>query len=294
MVTLIRDKKKFEHFTLNDVLGRLLTFGMQREEANERRKLGELQAKLDGMKIKDVALKANKSSKQSTSNKAKGSKQASTSKPKETKQVQEKEETTSSSSEDESDGTKYKKVDDVALFMKKYNKGLKKQGYKVVRRKFPNKKKRTCFNCSSTEHFIAKCPYEKKDNNYKKDKKESKHEHKKSHKHMGEAHIGHEWDSTKESSSDEDEKIATVAIQKSFSTPRLFNNMSDDDNHRSPHICLMAKGEKANSKTKSPPPPSDISSSDLSDSSSDDESSNEEIDNITKNLDLIPNSLSLS
>jgi hypothetical protein len=88
VVTLIRDKKKFKHFTPNDVLGRLLTFGMQREEANERRKLSELQAKLDGMKIKEVALKANKSSKQGTSSKAKGSKQASTSQPKETKQVQ--------------------------------------------------------------------------------------------------------------------------------------------------------------------------------------------------------------
>jgi hypothetical protein len=53
------------------------------------------------MKIKDVALKANKSSKQGTSNKAKGNKQASTSMPKEVKQVQEQEETTSSSSEDE-------------------------------------------------------------------------------------------------------------------------------------------------------------------------------------------------
>jgi hypothetical protein len=82
VVTLIRDKKKFEHFTPNDVLGRLLTFDMQREEANERRRLGELQAKLDGMKIKDVALKANKPSKPSTSNKNKGSKQPSTSKPK--------------------------------------------------------------------------------------------------------------------------------------------------------------------------------------------------------------------
>jgi len=60
VVTLIRDKKKFEHFTPNDVLGRLLTFDMQREEANERRKLGELQAKLYGMKIKEVAIKANK------------------------------------------------------------------------------------------------------------------------------------------------------------------------------------------------------------------------------------------
>ena len=37
---------------------------MQREEANERKKLRELQAKLEGIKIKDVALKANKSSKQ--------------------------------------------------------------------------------------------------------------------------------------------------------------------------------------------------------------------------------------
>ena len=76
VVTLIRDKKKFEHFTPNDVLGRLLTFDMQREEVNERKKLGELQAKLDGMKIKDGALKANKSSKQGSTNKPKINKQA--------------------------------------------------------------------------------------------------------------------------------------------------------------------------------------------------------------------------
>ena len=59
--------------------------------------------------------------------------------------------------------------------------------------------------------------------------------------------------------------------------------MSDDDCH-SPHICLMAKGEKVKPKSK-PPPPSDISSSDISDISSDDESSDEEINMITKNLD---------
>jgi hypothetical protein len=57
---------------------------MQREEGNERRRLGELQAKLDGMKIKEVALKANKLSKQGTSNKPKDSKQASTNMPKAT------------------------------------------------------------------------------------------------------------------------------------------------------------------------------------------------------------------
>jgi hypothetical protein len=199
VVTLIRDKKKFEHFTPNDVLGRLLTFDMQREEANKRRRLGELQAKLDGMKIKDVALKANKPSKPSISNKNKGSKQPSTSKPKEVKQVQEFEGTTSSSSEDESDGADYEKIKDIALFMSKYKKGLGKKGYKVIKSKFPNMKKITCFNCGSTEHFVANCPNEKHDHS-KRDKKESKYENKKERTHdqkkgkrqMGEAHIGHE------------------------------------------------------------------------------------------------------
>jgi hypothetical protein len=46
---LIRDKKKFEYFTPNDVLRRILTFDMQREDANERKKFGELQAKLEGI-----------------------------------------------------------------------------------------------------------------------------------------------------------------------------------------------------------------------------------------------------
>jgi hypothetical protein len=243
MVTLIRDKKKFEYFTPNDVLGRILTFDMQREEANERKKLGELQAKLDGIKIKDVALKANKSNKQGSTSKSKINNKASTSKPKAIKQVQEQVETTSSSSEDESDDGQYEKVDDVALLMKRYQKGLKRQGYKVVKRKFPNEKKRTCYNCGSTEHFNAKYPHEIKDNKYKKDKKEDKTDHRKSKKYMGEAHIGHEWDSTRESTSEEDEKIATMAIHKPSSTPRFFYNMSDDD-YYSPHIYLMAKGEK--------------------------------------------------
>ena len=87
------------------------------------------------------------------------------------------------------------------------------------------------------------------------------------------------------STSEEDEKVATIAIHKSSPTPRLFNDMFDDD-YYSPHICLMAKGEKVKPKSKSPPPPpSDISSSDISDSSSDDESSDKEINMITKNLD---------
>ena len=74
----------------------------------------------------------------------------------------------------ENDDDQYEKVDDVALFTRRYHKGLTKQGYEVVKRSFSNKKKRTCYNCGSTDHFIAKCPYEIKDNRYKKDKKEEK------------------------------------------------------------------------------------------------------------------------
>jgi hypothetical protein len=83
-----------------------------------------------------------------------------------------------------------------------------------VKRKFLNKKKRICYNCGSTDHFIAKCPYEIKDHRHKKERKEYKAEHKKSKKILGEAHIGHEWDSTVETSSEEDEKVATIAINK--------------------------------------------------------------------------------
>jgi hypothetical protein len=92
--------------------------------------------------------------------------------------VQQNNDPTSSSSEQEDHGADFKKIDDMALFIKKYNKELKSNGYKLVQRRFPNKKKRTCYNCGSTEHFIANCPYEKKSNNYKKDNHESKHEHK--------------------------------------------------------------------------------------------------------------------
>jgi hypothetical protein len=227
VVTLIRDKKKCKYFTPNDVLGRILTFDMQREEANEMKKLGELQAKLEGIKInKDAALKANKSSKQGSTSKSKTNKQDLTSKPEATKQVQEVVETTSSSSESKNSDDQYEKVDDVALFMNRFHKGLKKQGYKVVKRKFPNKKKRTYYNYGSTNHFIAKYPYEIKGHKHKKERKEDKADHRKSKKNLGEAHIRHEWDSTIESSSEEDEKVVTLAINKSSSPPRLFTTCS--------------------------------------------------------------------
>jgi hypothetical protein len=82
---------------------------MQREEALEGRKLGELQARLDGMKIKDVALKANKSTKQPSTSKSMSNKEASTSKAKAPKKIKEEVETSSSSSS-ESESNNMKKL----------------------------------------------------------------------------------------------------------------------------------------------------------------------------------------
>jgi hypothetical protein len=109
-----------------------------------------------------------------------------------------------------------------------------------VKRKFPNKKNRTCYNCGSTNHFIAKCPYEIKDHKHKKETKEDKAEHKKGKKNLGEVHIGHEWDSTVESSSEEDKKVATLDINKPPSPPKLVTNLPNDD-YYSTHICLMQR-----------------------------------------------------
>jgi hypothetical protein len=183
------------------------------------------------------------------------------------------ESSTSDSREDEDEGS-HVEIGDMALFMKTYKRDLKKQGYKFAKRKFPNKKKRTCYNCGCTEHFIVDCPNEKRENmydkgkgNYKKDKKP----HHKRRNYSGEARIGHEWNSGDEDSSEEEgKKIATVAIKKLPSTSRLFNNLIDDEESSSIH-CLMAKGEKVKINSKPSSQTSDESEMDSSDEFSDEE-----------------------
>jgi hypothetical protein len=229
-------------------------------EIQQRRKFGELEAKMNNLKIKDVALQAYKSSKPSTSSKPSKSK---------SKKV-EVESSTSDSSEDVDEGP-HIEIGDMDLFLKTYKRGLKKQGYKFTKRRFPNKKKRTCHNCGSTEHFISDCPNEKKEGKYDKNNKNKMHNkkdqkiHHKRKNYGGEAHIGHERNSGGEDSSDgEEKKVATIAIKK------LFTNLTDDEEGTTIH-CLMAKGEKVKSKSKSPPPPSDTSDIDSNDVSSDEE-----------------------
>ena len=81
---------------------------------------------------------------------------------------QQEEESTSTSSESEDDGADHKKIDDMGLFIKNFGKGIKKHGYKLVKKKFPRKKKRTCFGCGSTEHIVAECPLKDQDEQERK------------------------------------------------------------------------------------------------------------------------------
>jgi hypothetical protein len=52
--------------------------------------------------------------------------------------------------------------DEVVLFIKKFNKFIKKRRpYKRDRRE-KSRLKKVCYNYGKNEHFIAKCPYERK------------------------------------------------------------------------------------------------------------------------------------
>jgi hypothetical protein len=110
--------------------------------------------------------------------------------------------------------------------------------------KFQRKgKKRACYQCGKIVHIIVDCPNKKDQEGqmeYKKDKynkgEKSKGHYKK--KKYGQAHIGEEWDSGEESSSLDEEGVASIAIQRSTSTPWLFTNLADD--FETP-TCLMAK-----------------------------------------------------
>jgi hypothetical protein len=162
----------------------------------------------------------------------------------------------------------------VALFIKKFNKFIKKRRPYKRERKEKSISKRMCYNCGKNGHFIAQCLYERKeedndkrkkfDKGYKKDMKYTRK------KPYGQAHVGQEWNSSDESSESENDDVATIAIKgKTSSSKSLFSKLSK-------HTCLMAKEgrKKVKSNTYSSPKyvtsDEDTLSSDNYDSSDDD------------------------
>jgi hypothetical protein len=54
----------------------------------------------------------------------------------------------------------------------KISKGAQKARLQGSEEEVPKQKKRLCYNYGSTKHFIAHCPHEIKDNNYKRQERE--------------------------------------------------------------------------------------------------------------------------
>jgi hypothetical protein len=112
----------------------------------------------------------------------------------------------------------------VALFIKKFNKFIKKRTHYKGERKEKPRSKRVCYNCGKNRHFIAQCPYERKEEDndkrkkfdkcYKKDRKYTKK------KSYGQAHVGQGWNSSDESSESKSDEVATIAIKGKTSSSK--------------------------------------------------------------------------
>jgi hypothetical protein len=252
VLALIRQDPAYKKMTSDDVLGRIMNHEMNIQEANN---IKNLYKGISISKKQDIALKVNKSKK----------KKVLIERPSEEEEEEE---------EEKQDNEREYDEDEVALFIKKFNKFIKKRiPYKGERKEKP-RSKGLCYNCDKNGHFIAQCPYERKeeendkrkkfDIGYMRDKKYTKK------KPYGQAHVGQEWNSNDESFKSESDEVATIAIKgKTSSSKSLFPKLSK-------HTCLMAKvgRKKVKSNTSSSPKyvtsDEDTLSSDNYDSSDDD------------------------
>jgi hypothetical protein len=150
----------------DDVLERIMNHEMNIQEVNNSKNLWK---GVSTSKKQDIALKANKSKKNKVLIEG-------------------------PSEKEEEDNEREYDEDEVALFIKKFNKFIKKtRPYKGERKEKP-RSNRVCYNYGKNGHFIAQCPYKRKeedndkrqkfDKGYKKDKKYTKK------KPYGQSHIG--------------------------------------------------------------------------------------------------------
>jgi hypothetical protein len=151
VVGLIRQDPTYKKMTSDDVLRMIMNYEMYIQEANNIKNLykGILRSKKQ-----DIALKASKSKKKKVLIESPSG-----------------EEEEEEEKDKEEDNEREYDEDGVTLFIKKFNKFIKKRRpYKRERKEKP-RSKRVCYNCSKNGHFIAQCPYERKEEDNDKRKK---------------------------------------------------------------------------------------------------------------------------
>jgi hypothetical protein len=155
--TLIREKRGFKRFTPADVIGRIEQNLTTMKEAKTSQELSRIHEQME--KNNGVALKASKKEKE--------------------KAIVE---STSSKKKDiDSDSH-----DDMALFIKRFNKVMKKDGYfnnNKRRSKITRRSNKPCFGCGEVGQLIANCP------NLKNKNKGEKEHSKGKKRYTGEAHL---------------------------------------------------------------------------------------------------------
>jgi hypothetical protein len=239
VVAFIRQDLAYKRMSSDDVLAQILNHEMYIEEVNHVKNLSK---GITTTRKQEIAFKANKKRKN--------------------KQMVDE-----SSSEEEEEDSSECDAKDMALFMKKFMKYIKKKKFSKEDKKFKSTAKGTCYNCGKHDHFIANCHFEHKDdddddkkksNPYKKDKgyKRSDKPYKK--KFYGEPHIGQEWESNNENSNSDSDGVVTVAIKgTSSSNKSLFSKLN-----KGKSTCLMAEESKHKVKTKGLSSPKYVSSDD--------------------------------
>jgi hypothetical protein len=138
VVALIRQDPTYKKMTSDDVFGRIMNHEMNIQEANNIKNLCK---GVSTSKKQDIALKANKSKK---------------------KKVLIENHSEEEEEEKEKDNEREYDKDEMILFIKKFNKLIKKRRPYKEERKKKTMSKRVCYNYDKNIHFIAQCSYERK------------------------------------------------------------------------------------------------------------------------------------
>jgi hypothetical protein len=222
--TLIRKKRGFNKFTSADVTGRMEEHLITVKESKLSQEMSKMHEQLE--KNKGVALKASSKKKKSSSSTSR----------------------TMVEEDSDEDNDMNMTPEQMALFVRKFNKMFKKSGFFNKNKdkdkiKMKRTSKRPCFVCGKEGHFIAECP------NIRVRRRDINKNDKNKKKEVGEDHLGEEWDSNDDSSdSDVEAGLATISIGEPINKSSLFEYLTDDEDDFT-HTCLTARGSKVDTST---------------------------------------------